>query len=248
MKPDRIHPGDQFGMLTVLGRDMFDYIRPYDQAHIPMYVCKCSCENHTITSVRQDRLLAPNGTRSCGCQSLISGYKHGYNNTKLQSVLDGMKKRCYNTSSDTHYTYKEKHVQICPEWKDPENGLKNFAEWAMSHGYRDDLTIDRIDNNGPYSPDNCRWVPLYVQSNNKSNNVYYTYDGTTFTASCWGYALGMPSSNIRDGVNRGHTIDEIIGNRMKSHGINGIYFLNEYGLPYRPQDYNPYEHEDDNKE
>ena len=50
-------PGDQFGMLTVLGRDMFDYIRPHDQAHIPMYVCECSCENHTIVSVRKDQLL-----------------------------------------------------------------------------------------------------------------------------------------------------------------------------------------------
>lgn len=242
MKPDRIHPGDQFGMLTVLGRDMFDYIRPYDQAHIPMYVCECSCENHTITSVRQDRLLAPNGTRSCGCQSLISGYKHGLNNSRLQSIYDGMNKRCYNTSSDTHHTYKERHTEICPEWRG-ENGLKNFAEWAMSHGYRDDLTIDRIDNNGPYSPDNCRWVTQYVQSNNMSTNVFYTYDGMTLTQKCWDYALGIPYKFTHAKIKAGYTFDQVVEEAREKDGINGIYFLNEYGLPYRPQDYNPYEHE-----
>lgn len=245
MKPDRIHPGDQFGMLTVLGRDMFDYIRPHDQAHIPMYVCECSCENHTITSVRQDRLLAPNGTRSCGCQSLISGYKHGYNNTRLYGILDGMKKRCYNMASDMedHHTYKN-HIYICPEWIDPENGVKNFCEWALANGYRDDLTIDRIDNNGPYSPDNCRWVPPYVQSNNMSTNVFYTHDGTTFTRACWEYALGIPRDFIRSRDNKGYTFDQIVEDAISKRGINGIYFLNEYGLPYRPQDNNPYENEE----
>ena len=245
MKPDRIHPGDQFGMLTVLGRDMFDYIRPYDQAHIPMYVCECSCENHTITSVRQDRLLAPNGTRSCGCQSLISGYKHGYNNTRLYGILDGMKKRCYNMASDMedHHTYKN-HIYICPEWIDPENGVKNFCEWALANGYRDDFTIDRIDNNGPYSPDNCRWVPPYVQSNNMSTNVFYTHDGTTFTRACWEYALGIPRDFIRSRDNKGYTFDQIVEDAISKRGINGIYFLNEYGLPYRPQDNNPYENEE----
>lgn len=245
MKPDRIHPGDQFGMLTVLGRDMFDYIRPYDQAHIPMYVCECSCENHTITSVRQDKLLASNGTRSCGCQSLISGYKHGYNNTRLYGILDGMKKRCYNMASDMedHHTYKN-HIYICPEWMDPENGVKNFCEWALANGYRDDLTIDRIDNNGPYSPDNCRWVPPYVQSNNMSTNVFYTHDGTTFTRACWEYALGIPRDFIRTRDNKGYTFDQIVEDAISKRGINGIYFLNKYGLPYRPQDNNPYENEE----
>ena len=241
----QIMPGDQFGMLTVLGRDMFDYIRPHDQAHIPMYVCECSCENHTITSVRQDRLLAPNGTRSCGCQSLISGYKHGYNNTRLYGILDGMKKRCYNMASDMedHHTYKN-HIYICPEWIDPENGVKNFCEWALANGYRDDLTIDRIDNNGPYSPDNCRWVPPYVQSNNMSTNVFYTHDGTTFTRACWEYALGIPRDFIRSRDNKGYTFDQIVEDAISKRGINGIYFLNEYGLPYRPQDNNPYENEE----
>lgn len=246
MKPDRIHPGDQFGMLTVLGRDMFDYIRPYDQAHIPMYVCECSCKNHTITSVRQDKLLASNGTRSCGCQSLISGYKHGYNNTRLYGILDCMKKRCYNPSinAEHNHMYKERHIEICPEWMNSENGVKNFCEWALANGYRDDLTIDRIDNNGPYSPDNCRWVPPYVQSNNMSTNVFYTHDGTTFTRACWEYALGIPRDFIRSRDNKGYTFDQIVEDAISKRGINGIYFLNEYGLPYRPQDNNPYENEE----
>ena len=232
-------PGDQFGMLTVLGRDMFDYIRPFDQAHIPMYVCRCSCHNQTIVSVRRDQLLDKRrGTKSCGCLAMVSGYKHGYNNTRLQNILDGMKKRCYNTTSDTHHTYKERHTEICPEWRDPENGLKNFAEWAMSHGYRDDLTIDRIDNNGPYCPDNCRWVPPYVQSNNMSTNVFYTHDGTTFTQKCWDYALGIPYKYTYAKIKAGYTFDQVVDMVKEKGGINAIYYLNEYGLPLRPQDHN----------
>ena len=236
-------PGDQFGMLTVLGRDMFDYIRPCDQAHIPMYVCECSCENHTIVSVRRDQLLDKRkGTKSCGCLAIGSGYKHGYNNTRLYRILDGMKKRCYNMTSDMedHHTYKN-HIYICPEWMDPENGVKNFCEWAMSHGYRDDLTIDRKDNNGPYSPENCRWVTQYVQSNNMSSNVFYTYNGTTFTRKCWHYALGISYNVMRTRAKAGYSIDQIINEAKEKNGINGIYFLNEYGLPIRPQDPNPYE-------
>ena len=237
-------PGDQFGMLTVLGRDMFDYIRPYDQAHIPMYVCRCSCPNQTIVSVRRDQLLDKRrGTKSCGCLAMVSGYKHGLNNSRLQSIYDGMNKRCYNTSSDTHYTYKERHTEICPEWRG-ENGLKNFAEWAMSHGYQDDLTIDRIDNNGPYSPDNCRWVTPYVQANNMSTNVRYTYDGTTMTRKCWEYALGISSDLSYRRDKAGYTFDQVVNEVKAKDGINGIYFLNEYGLPYRPQDDNPYEKEE----
>lgn len=237
-------PGDQFGMLTVLGRDMFDYIRPHDQAHIPMYVCECSCENHTIVSVRRDQLLDKRrGTKSCGCLAMVSGYKHGLNNSRLQSIYDGMNKRCYNTSSDTHYTYKERHTEICPEWRG-ENGLKNFADWAFSHGYKDDLTIDRIDNNGPYSPDNCRWVTPYVQANNMSTNVRYTYDGTTMTRKCWEYALGISSDLSYRRDKAGYTFDQVVDEVKSKDGINGIYFLNEYGLPYRPQDDNPYEKEE----
>lgn len=240
----QIMPGDQFGMLTVLGRDMFDYIRPYDQAHIPMYVCRCSCPNQTIVSVRRDQLLDKRrGTRSCGCLAMVSGYKHGLNNSRLQSIYDGMNKRCYNTSSDTHHTYKERHTEICPEWRG-ENGLKNFADWAFSHGYKDDLTIDRIDNNGPYSPDNCRWVTPYVQANNMSTNVRYTYDGTTMTRKCWEYALGISSDLSYRRDKAGYTFDQVVDEVKSKDGINGIYFLNEYGLPYRPQDDNSYEKEE----
>lgn len=144
---------------------------------------------------------------------------------------------------EDHHTYKN-HIYICPEWIDPENGVKNFCEWALANGYRDDLTIDRIDNNGPYSPDNCRWVPPYVQSNNMSTNVFYTHDGTTFTRACWEYALGIPRDFIRTRDNKGYTFDQIVEDAISKRGINGIYFLNEYGLPYRPQDNNPYENEE----
>ena len=228
-------PGDQFGMLTVLGRDMFDYIRPHDQAHIPMYVCRCSCPNQTIVSVRKDQLLDKRrGTRSCGCLARVSGYKHGYNDTRLYGILDGMKKRCYNMASDMedHHTYKN-HIYICPEWMDPENGVKNFCEWALANGYRDDLTIDRIDNNGPYSPDNCRWVPMEIQANNKTTSVFITIGDTTYTLSQWEAASGINQNTIRSRLVAGYDPKLCVYTPTPTNHdcVNAIYFVDEYNNP-----------------
>lgn len=109
--------------------------------------------------------------------------KHGDSYTRLYKIYKNMKRRCY-TTLDEHQinNYRNRNITICDEWlKD----YISFKTWAMNNGYNDNLSIDRVDNNKGYSPDNCRWTTAKEQSNNKRTNVYITIDGVTRTMAQW---------------------------------------------------------------
>lgn len=103
-------------------------------------------------------------------------------NKRIMNIYSGMKTRCYNPNSKNYKYYGDKGVIICEEWL---NDRKLFYEWAVNNGYSDELTIDRIDNDGNYSPDNCRWATWEQQANNKSNTVYYRYEGKIKSSLDW---------------------------------------------------------------
>ena len=103
-------------------------------------------------------------------------YKHGLRNSRLFSIWSNVLTRCTNQNVPSYDRYGGRGIQICDEWR---NDFKAFYDWSMSHGYRDDLTIDRIDNDGNYCPENCRWATCKQQSNNTSNCHYITIDGNT---------------------------------------------------------------------
>ncbi len=83
--------------------------------------------------------------------------EHGLSKTRLYSIYSGMKQRCYNPNSQPYPLYGGKGITICDDWLG-DNGLQNFFEWSLSHGYNDNLTIDRLDSSKGYSPDNCQWI------------------------------------------------------------------------------------------
>ena len=104
-----------------------------------------------------------------------------------------MKERCYNPNRNSYCWYGAKGICVCDEWDD----FENFYDWSMDNGYSDELTIDRIDSNGNYCPENCRWLTDREQANNRSTNRIIEYNGESHTLEEWSRITGIASSTIR---------------------------------------------------
>lgn len=119
-----------------------------------------------------------------------------------------MKTRCYNQNSKWYKYYGAKGVTICDEWL--SDSMK-FIIWSLDNGYRDDLTIDRINVDGQYSPDNCRWIPRSEQSNNRTFKRLLTYNGETKSISDWSKSTGLPWRVIYCRIHRyGWSVDKAL--------------------------------------
>ena len=124
---------------------------------------------------------------------------------RLNYLYQNMKLRCNRT------TYKQKGITICKEWLEDFHAFKS---WALQNGYKDDLTLDRIDNNKGYYPENCRWVTMKVQNNNKSNNRLITYKGQTKTLTQWSEELGIKKTTLHNRLNYyGWSIEKALGGK-----------------------------------
>ena len=148
-----------------------------------MWNCICKCGNHTIASGTNLKL---GKIRSCGCfkieQLVKRSTTHNQRHTNLYQVWKGIKQRCLNHNSSSYKNYGGRGITICEDWK---NNFTSFYEWSMANGYKKGLTIDRIDNNSNYCPENCRWTDIITQANNKRVNKYITINGKVDTLSNW---------------------------------------------------------------
>ena len=190
--------GRRFGMLVVLGLSHIHNKTSY-------WLCKCDCGN--IKAVSRSSLTSGD-TISCGCYHKAHakeyGFKHGLSRNKLYSVWSGIKQRCCNKKAGNYYRYGGRGIMICDEWK---NDFQCFYEWAINNGYKDGLTIDRIDNNGDYTPNNCRWATLIEQQNNTRRNHFITYNGITKYLTRWAKLFGVCTETLRYRVNNNNYID-----------------------------------------
>lgn len=137
-----------------------------------LWLCKCSCGN---TKIVDGNSLRMGRTRSCGCLDREKHITHpnrkthGKHDTRLYRIWKAMKSRCFNPNTESFKKwYGSNGIIVCDEWK---NNFMAFYDWAMSNGYKDDLSIDRIDPLGNYEPCNCRWADAKTQANNKRNKV-----------------------------------------------------------------------------
>jgi hypothetical protein len=186
------------------------------------WICECICKKKTIVSGARLR----NGkTKSCGC--LKEGYRHGKSGDRLYNILMRMKARCYNPTDDAYELYGGRGIRICDEWLDKETGVICFYKWATENGYSEDLTIDRIDVNGNYEPNNCRWVTMKVQQNNKRNNVRIEINGEIKTMKQWSEVLGIDYIILQRRYNLGLRGEELLTHKSSVSGEKYIIWSSE---------------------
>lgn len=197
--------GMRFGRLEVLRESTL-------KGKHKMWLCLCECGN--TTEVLGLNLKRGN-TKSCGCLRKELGREigkrstHGLSGTRLFEIWHGMKQRCHNKNSANYKHYGARGIKVCDEWK---SDFKAFYEWAMANGYSDELSIDRIDVNKGYQPNNCRWVNNKTQCNNKRSNRLISFDGETMTVTQWAERYGVPVETLRSRLRRSKTIEEVFAN------------------------------------
>lgn len=135
--------------------------------------------------------------------------KHGLSKTRLYTIWHSMYCRCYYKSTNQYKNYGGKGIKVCEEWKSSQ-GFLNFYNWAINNGYEEKLTLDRIDSNKNYCPENCRWVTSKSQSNNKTNNVFYTFNGETKTAKQWCELYSISQTTLNDRLKRGWSLEQAL--------------------------------------
>lgn len=192
--------GERFGRLTVLQR-------AESRTGHTMWDCVCDCGNHTTVYGTH---LRRGNTRSCGClnsdETRERSLTHGDTHDRLYQTWQNMKNRCYNPNVRSYIRYGARGIQVCEQWR---NDFVAFKAWAIMSGYTEELTIDRIDPNGDYTPENCRWATVLEQANNTRTNRYLEFQGEIHTMAEWSRILGIPYTTILTRLNReGKSVEE----------------------------------------
>lgn len=133
--------------------------------------------------------------------------KHGMSDTKLYKTWHNMRSRCDNPKATKYHLYGGKGITVCKEW---DESFEAFYDWSMKNGYKEGLTIDRIDGDGNYEPNNCRWTTYKEQANNTAQNNVITYKGITMNAVQWAEKLNMNYNTFTERLRRGWSIERAI--------------------------------------
>ena len=191
--------GQRFGKLLVL--ENLNFKKHGSTVHR----CLCDCGN--IKDVPLSYLKS-NHTRSCGCFAKETHTLHGLCQTRLYGIHQGMLKRCFSKTEFAYKYYGGRGITVCENWVG-KDGFVNFYNWAINNGYAENLTIDRIDVNGNYEPNNCRWIEKGEQSKNTRRNVFVTFENQTKTISDWAREKNIPITTLSRRIKQNRPIEEI---------------------------------------
>ena len=208
--------GKKFGKLEVIGVHDTGSRKTY-------YVCQCDCGN--VKVVRADSLIS-GATKSCGCikkerdkTNLTANHRHKMSGTRIYETWQDMKRRCYNKQNVRYNRYGGRGIKVCEEWL---NNFQSFYDWAIRNGYSDDLTIDRIDNDGNYEPSNCRWSTVKEQCNNRSSNINITIGNATKSLMSWCEIFNVDYKKVHARYQRNgyESIDRLFNDILRGGGMN----------------------------
>lgn len=189
-----------------------------------MWKCRCECGNEVIVGSAS---LKSGNTKACGCHQKDgwgTNKTHGMTKTRIYRIWRGILNRCYYHSNKYYCNYGGRGIGVCDEWK---NDFQAFYDWAMSNGYSNDLTIDRIDNDKNYCPENCQWVTRTIQMNNTRNNHLIEYKGDIKTIAEWAREMNLPYGIIRSRIcTYGWGVDKALETPVQKRG--GNYKVNRY--------------------
>ena len=186
--------GKKFGKLTVIS------FNKKEKGHY-YWNCICDCGKECVKDGDRLRRLE---TKSCGCYRADRVTTHGKHNSRIYIIWRGMKTRCSCHNIKAYKWYGGRGINYISEWEN----FEPFYQWAMNNGYKDDLTLDRIDVNGNYEPSNCRWVTMKEQARNTSKNFLIEYGGITHCLAEWAEILKMKSSTLYGRLHSGRNIEE----------------------------------------
>lgn len=183
---------------------------------VSRWKCLCDCGNETIVRAAN---LKNGAVKSCGClRSKPWNKKHGLSNTRLYRKWQSMKRRCYDISAPQYKHYGGRGICVCDEWK---NNFEAFQDWSLLTMGDESLTLERIDVNGDYSPDNCTWVDKKSQANNRTSCVMITYQGKTQNLMQWCEELGKDYKLVHCRMFRSRwTFEDAISKPVK-HKVGG---------------------------
>lgn len=198
--------GQRFGRLTVIKKA--ESSKGKTKWH-----CKCDCGRETTVFGCN---LKKGVAKSCGClrneATSERRTSHGQRWTRLYNIWEQMKGRCTRPAHPFYRLYGGRGITVCDEWRD---SFKVFHDWAMANGYAENLTIDRIDTNGNYCPENCRWADLVTQANNTSRNHLLAYNGEVHTLAEWSKLTGINYMSLKTRIRRGWSIERALTEKVK---------------------------------
>lgn len=198
--------GERYGRLTVIRLD------GRDKRGLCMWLCECDCGN---TKVLNGSEIRRGNVRSCGCLNRELARerftKHGYSRTKIYSEWKKMIQRCKGNNAYNCRNYTQRGIKVCDLWT---NDFQAFLDYVSQLPHYDEpgYSLDRIDNNGNYEPGNVRWANDTEQANNRTNNVYITYEGETRSMSEWARILGMSYDKLTWRIRSGWSIEKAFQN------------------------------------
>lgn len=203
--------GQIFGRLTAISL----YRR--DEKSNSYWLCKCICGNESVVRIGD---LTSGNTKSCGCYHTEKNARliaernktHNESGTRLYNIWRGIKQRCRYKRNVSYKNYGGRGIDVCNEWY---NSYETFRDWALLNGYEDELTIDRVDNEKNYEPDNCKWSTHKTQANNRRSSKIITHNGHSKTLSQWAEHLNVKKSTLsmrlQSGWSESETLDKPIG-------------------------------------